>query len=264
MLEINKIHQGDCIEGLRKLNEESVDLVITDPPYNSEKKMGKSFRPNSKNQLSQMEWFMYDQMSSRGYLNWLNMVLREIYRVCKQGTHIYLFCNWKSIRNMMDALECSMFTLNNVITWDKGHFGVGFNYRSQTEFIIFASKNKPRKLNNMGTPNIVKCKRVSNKEMNTLVQKPVELIEFLINSCAKKEDLVLDPFMSSGTTAIACKKNNLNFIGFEINKDYIDIANKRLNQEVLSNSIVPPSNFPTELFSAEKSDIICVKEENQK
>jgi len=228
---LNQIVNIDCREGMKELPDGCVDLVLTDPPFNSEKKMGSSFRPGSKNKINPLEWFIYDNMSGRAYSNWFSIRLKELYRITKSGCHIYIFSNWRSLRNIMDLLEMNFFSINDLIVWDKNQFGIGFYYRPQIEFIIFASKNKPRKLNNQNTSNIFRIKRVSNKDMNTLVQKPVELIEKIINITSSQLDLILDPFMGSGTTAIAAIRTGRNFIGMEISQAYVEIANKRIGYE---------------------------------
>lgn len=230
-IEVNKIYNMDCFEGLLKMVDNSVDLIVIDPPFNSETRLATPFRDETKTKMSDEEWFIYNEMSSRGYLVWMALVYKELHRVLKKGSHIYVFCNWKNIRNTMDLLESNFFTLKDVITWDKKHFGVGFYYRPQTEFIIFASKGKANKINSKGAANIFHIKRVS--QPYTLVQKPIELIEELIKYSSKEGDLVLDVFSCSGTTALASRKNKRNFIGFEINKDHADFSKERLAQQNL-------------------------------
>lgn len=73
-IEIDKIYNIDCIEGMNKIEDEQVDLVVIDPPFNSETKMASPFRPNSKAKMSKQEWFIYNNMSSRGYISWMNRV----------------------------------------------------------------------------------------------------------------------------------------------------------------------------------------------
>lgn len=232
MLEINKIYNMDCFEGLEKIEDESIDCIITDPPFNSETKMASPFRPNSNAKMSEEEWFIYNNMSSRGYISWMNKIFKELNRVLKKGSHLYIFCNWKNIRNTMDILEANFFVLKDVLVWDKGHFGVGFFYRPQTEFIIFASKNKPNRINSKGQANIFKIKRLYNS--HSLVQKPVELIESLVKMSSNENELILDPFMGTGTTAIASRNLKRNSIGFEINKDNYGECKRRLSQETLT------------------------------
>ena len=227
-MELNKIYNQDCIEGMKQLDIESIDLILIDPPFNSELKMSAPFRDTAKTKMSDKEWFIYNEMSSRGYLVWMNTIFKEFYRVLKKKSHIYVFCNWKNIRNTMDLLEANFFTLKDVITWDKEHFGVGFFYRPRTEFIIFASKGKANKINSAGAANIFRIKRQSSPF--TLVQKPVELIEALIKLSSKEGDVILDSFMCSGTTAIASINLKRNYIGFEINPDYCKFAENRIKE----------------------------------
>ena len=231
-MEINKIYNDDCLVGMEKLGDESVDCIIIDPPFNSETKMASPFRPNSKAKMSEQEWFIYNNMSTRGYLSWMNRVFKELQRVLKKGSHIYVFCNWKNMRNTMDILEANFFVQKDLITWDKEHFGVGFFYRPQTEFVLFAYKGtKPNPLNSKSQANIIRLKRLYNAY--SLVQKPSELIERLIELSTKEGELVLDCFMGSGTTAIASRNKKRNFVGWEINKDNYAECQKRISQGVL-------------------------------
>lgn len=244
MLELNKIYNIDCIDGLKQLRDESVDLIIIDPPFNSETKMGSPFRPNSKAKMSEEEWFIYNNMSSRGYITWMNNIFKELYRVLKKGSHVYTFCNWKNIRNTMDVLEVNFFVQKDLLVWDKEHFGVGFFYRPQTEFILFSYKGtKPKQLNSNAQANIIRLKRVNNPY--SLVQKPVELIKKFIELSTQEGDIVLDCFIGTGTTAIASKETKRNFLGFEISKKWYEIANRRLEQTSLS---LPPKRIDT-IFS---------------
>lgn len=207
MIELDKIYNMDCIEGMKQIDDNSIDLISIDPPFNSETKMASPFRPKSKIRMSEKEWFIYNNMSSRGYLSWMNGVFKELNRVLKKGGHVYVFCNWKNMRNTMDILEANFFVQKDLLTWDKEYFGIGFFYRPQTEFILFAYKGmKPRELNSKAQANIFRLKRLSSPY--SLVQKPTELIKRFIELSTSEEDLVLDCFMGSGTTAVACKELN--------------------------------------------------------
>lgn len=125
----------------------------------------------------------------------------------------------------MDLLEANFFVQKDLLTWDKEHFGVGFFYRPQTEFIIVAYKGlKPRPLNRKNQANIFREKRA--KKAYSLVQKPHTLIQKLIELSSNEGDLVLDCFMCSGTTAIASRNTNRRFIGFEINKENFNESQK--------------------------------------
>ena len=117
----------------------------------------------------------------------------------------------------MDILESNFFVQKDVLVWDKEHFGVGFFYRPQTEFIIFASRGKPNRISSKGQANIIRMKRLYNA--HSLVQKPVALIEKLAEMSSNEGDLILDPFMGRGTTAISSRNLKRKYIGFEINKN---------------------------------------------
>lgn len=219
---------GDCLEKMTELPNEHIDLCLIDPPFNSETKMASPFRPNSKTKMSEEEWFIYNNMSSRGYISWMNRIFKEFYRVLKKGSHLYVFCNWKNIRNTMDILESNFFIQKDVLVWDKEHFGVGFFYRPQTEFIIFASKGKPNTISSKGQANIFRIKRVNKP--HSIVQKPVELMEKLIRLSSKQGDLVLDSFMGSGSTGVACMQSGREFIGIEINEGNYKVAENRIKE----------------------------------
>lgn len=229
-MEINKIYPMDCFEGLEKMKDESIDCIITDPPFNSETKMASPFRPDSNAKMSEEEWFIYNNMSSRGYISWMNRIFKELNRVLKKGSHLYVFCNWKNIRNTMDILEANFFILKDLLVWDKEHFGIGFNYRPQTEFILFVSKDKPKRLNSKGQANLFRFKRLY--KAHSLVQKPVGLIQKLVEMSSNEGELILDPFMGTGTTAIASRNIGRKFIGFELNKRNYAECERRLNEPI--------------------------------
>jgi site-specific DNA-methyltransferase (adenine-specific) len=108
-------------------------------------------------------------------------------------------------------------------------------YMDSHEYIIFCRKGKAKRINNCGTKSVLNVDNPRNKVHPT--EKPVELMEVLINNSSQEGELVLDPFMGSGTTAIACINNNRNYIGFELDKQYYDIANVRICKAINEHSI---------------------------
>jgi hypothetical protein len=111
-------------------------------------------------------------------------------------------------------------------------FGIGAGYRSQSEYILVFSKGLPNIFNLRNIGNVIKSKRANNGFHPH--EKPLELIKIFISNSTKENDLVLDCFLGCGTTAVGCKELNRRYIGFEINKDFCDIANKRLEQNSLT------------------------------
>ena len=131
---------------------------------------------------------------------------------------------------MMDTLELASWKLVNIICWDKGHFGTGAGYRSQSEYILVFSKGLPNTFNLRNVANVIKAKRENKLHPH---QKPLELIEIFVKNSTKEGDTILDPFIGCGTTALASRRNNRKYIGYELSKEYVEIANQQLNQCVL-------------------------------
>ena len=331
MLEINKIHQGDCLEKLKEVSDNSVDLVIIDPPYN----------------IKIDEW---DNIGSiEEYVGWIETVCNELIRVTRKNGSIYIFGDMNFIGDIKVMMNKKDVKLNSWIIWDKGSKAQNStrSYVNVTEHLLFYVKgickdlNIPTELNTVRNYlreekrksqitnkqfnemfsefyNKVGCRDRSviehyfsemqwvfpskeiyeeilqktgffkknyyelkkeyrsliftfnvddirfkrnprdkrefnhdkqlmpntwyfnNKQEMTLYNhttvKPLELIKTIVKASSNKGDIILDCFMGSGTTAVACKELGRNFIGIEKESKYIDIANKRLSQKSLSQS----------------------------
>jgi len=225
MIERNKIYCMDCLEGMKQIEDNSIDLLITDPPYSTP--IITAFgRKKVKN---------YGDLSIQKHF--IQLIVNEFRRISKQDGRGYIFCDDNYYPIIHQTLyECPSIQL---LIWDKGRIGMGRPYRKQHELIAHFRKKGKGVLNTTQTKKsystILKYPVIpSNKRLHG-AEKPIKLISDIIFADSKEEDLVLDPFMGSGTTAVACKQLNRNFIGFEINQKYVDIANKRLAQETLKN-----------------------------
>lgn len=226
-MELNKIYNGDCLEIMKTFPDKSVDLIVTDPPYS-----GLNSKSRGDGRFSQQEYHIeFDDMSERAFLMFIRPIFQELYRVLKVGGHMYVFTDWKQLRNMADQVELASFKIVGLICWDKGHFGTGAGYRSQGEYILVFSKGIPNTFNLKNVGNVIKEKRESGKHPH---QKPLRLLKtFIENSTSTLDCLVLDPFLGSGTTAVAAKQLGRNYIGIEISEKYCKIAEERLKQDVL-------------------------------
>jgi site-specific DNA-methyltransferase (adenine-specific) len=224
---LNKVINGDCIDVMAEIPDDSLDLVLTDPPYS-----GLNSKSRGEGRFSQAEHHIeFDDMSERAFLLFIKPVFRELYRILKVGGHLYCFTDWKQLRNMADCLELCSFKIVNLICWDKGHFGTGAGYRSQSEYVLVFSKGVPNTFNLRNVGNVIKESRVrSNSHPH---QKPEKLVEILIKNSTNEGGVVLDPFLGSGTTAVSCKELKRNFIGIEISREYCDVARNRLGQKTL-------------------------------
>ena len=239
-MELNKIYNMDCLEGMKQLNNESVDLIVTDPPYNTKIDTTGGGGQRGSNRLNN---FFKDTFTDKEYQDLINNSVNEMYRVLKQNKAIYLFINWKQLGKWLDSMGKIGFTIKNVIVWDKVVHGLNYhNYAYTYELIIYAVKgdffpnNKSAFDKRKGFyKDIWHIQRNidTNKESIHETVKQIDVIRTPILHASEENDLILDPFMGSGTTAVACQQLNRNFIGFEIEQKYIDLANKRLSQKGL-------------------------------
>lgn len=223
-MEINKIYNEDCLEGIQKIASASIDTIITDPPYFIG--MTHNGKKGNYNDLIIMKPF-FDSLFS------------EFSRVIKENGKVYIFCDWRTYAFYYPLL-LKHISVRNMLVWDKIS-GPGSSYAFTHELILFAEKDTPymKGSNIFRIPGFSAGAKKTNGEMLHPTQKPVEVIEKLITDSTKEGDLVLDCFMSSGTTAVATKKLNRNFIGFEIQEKYITISENRLKQV----EILPTFNF---------------------
>jgi len=205
-------------ELLKKIPDQSIDLVVTDPPYNMDY--------SGRGKVNSFDGFLNDNLTPEEHTEWFDGILQEFYRVLKEDTAVYIFIDFRNYARMFDIVK-KYFTIKNCIVWDKCSIGMGQSYRFQHEFIIYAIKGKP-KLNfvKRNVSDVWHIKRASGYKHPT--QKPLDIMMLPIEYSSKEEDVVLDPFVGSGTVAVACKALNRNFICSDVSKEYCDLSNERL------------------------------------
>lgn len=225
-MKINEIANVDCIEGMRNLPDNSVDLLIADPPY------GIDFNSNYRKQstLKSVDGILNDGKDNTEFLA---EVLTEIDRVLKDGSHVYWFMRWDRIHLQLPLLE-RHFNVKNSLVWMKNNWSMGDltgAYAGQYETILFAQKGR-RKLNEVDGKkrhtDILQFDRISPNKLRHSHEKPEDLIEFLIRKSSSEGETVLDPFCGSGTTAVCAKRLGRNFLTAELDADYAQIARQRL------------------------------------
>ncbi len=203
-----QVFKEDAVEWLSTLADASVDLVITDPPYESlekHRKIGTTTRLKV-SKASSNQWFQIFPNER------FESLLQEVYRVLKKNSHFYLFCDQETMFVIKPIAEKVGFKFWKPIVWDKVTIGMGYHYRARHEYILFFEKGK-RKLNDLGVPDILQSKRVYR---GYPTEKPVDLLEVLISQSTTEGELVMDPFFGSGSTLVAAKKLNRNYIGCDI------------------------------------------------
>lgn len=226
-----ELHNVDSIKYMKTLPSESISLIVTDPPY----------KITARGSSGTMGGYIVNDLSKKGNIFEHNDIkisdyAPEFYRLLKDGSHCYVMTNHINLIEMLNTFtECGFHFIKSLI-WDKGNKISGQYYMTQFEYILFFRKGRGIPINNCGTSDIlsIPIKKLKNNSINLHdTEKPVELMKILIANSSKELDVVLDPFMGIGSTGIACKQLNRNFIGCEIDKKFYDIANRRFNEENL-------------------------------
>lgn len=230
-MEINKIYKIDCMEYMKTLPNESIDLIVTDPPY---KVTARGNAGNSGGMLRK-------KINRRGMVFKhndikINEFIPELYRVLKEGSHCYIMTNHVNLIEMLNvAKECGFHFIKSLI-WNKGNKIMGQCYMSQFEYILFFRKGKHKKINNCGTPDILdipnkKTKDETGKNLHD-TEKPIDLMKILVENSSNEGDLIYEPFMGIGSTVLACIKLNRNYVATEIDESYFNIAKNRIKESL--------------------------------
>lgn len=212
---MNEIINMKWEDAIKQVLPNSIDLVVTDPPY------GMKFQSNHRK-------VQHKSIQNDDNLDWLEGWVVELKRVCKEEAHIYIFCSWHNIDIFKQKIG-AYFQVKNILIWEKNNTGMGDlegDYAPKYEMILFCS-NGSKKLNGGRDANILKAKRTGNENHPT--EKPVNLIAYLIEKSSKEGDIVLDTFAGSFSTAQAAKSLSRNFYCFEIEEDYCKKAKNLLN-----------------------------------
>jgi site-specific DNA-methyltransferase (adenine-specific)/modification methylase len=252
---LNSIIFGDCIVELKKLQNNSVDLLLTDPPYNASSTVinlpnnttgGAFYKINE-------EWDKFD--NSADYLNWTRQWLKETDRVLKNMGSSLICCSIHNISEIIFVLKELKYRPLNIITWKKTNPMPNITKRMLThsvEFVVWFAKDRGwtfnyddmKKYNNnkqlRDVWEFALCQgnerlKGKNNRASHPTQKPLKLFDRLIEMASNKNDIILDPFIGSGTTAISCLNMSRNYIGIENNVDYYNLANARINEYLEKN-----------------------------
>jgi len=228
------LNRGDAIDWLRALSDASVDLIVTDPPYESLEKhraIGTTTRLKH-SKASSNDWFEIFPNSR------FEELFTELYRVLKKNRHLYLFCDQETMFVAKPIAEAAGFRFWKPLIWDKQKIGMGYHYRSRYELVLFFEKGK-RKLNDLGIPDVIQVPRVHN---GYPAEKPVAVSETLIRQSTAVNELVIDPFMGSGSVGVAALSLRRRFMGNDSCEEAVKVSKVRLFDHVATNGNgSPPS-----------------------
>ena len=223
------IHQGDALELLRGVPDDSVDLVVTDPPFAID------FRPqrNNYHRTGSRVVEGYREIAAEDYLSFTKEWMGQASRVLRSTGSLYVFSGWNRLRDVLQALDETGFTTINHLIW-KYQFGVFTKKRYVTSHyhILFAVKD-PKRYFFCKAEHYPEDVWVINREYWTGKRKtptklPLALVKKILAFSSREGDLVLDPFLGSGTVAVAAKEMGRHYLGFEIVPEYYRFAMERL------------------------------------
>ncbi|MCE5304380.1 site-specific DNA-methyltransferase [bacterium] len=248
-LEFNKVYNMDCIEGMKNIPNNSIDLVITDPPFAIDFKA----KRNNYNRTESRVMEGYNEISKVDYSNFTAQWMKEVYRVLKNSGSMYVFSGWNNLKDILIAIDDLGFITVNHIIW-KYQFGVVTKRKfvSSHYHCLYVCKNDDERkffpysrhrkeeedkdggsLHYQDKEDVWTIKREYwTGDKKTPTKLPQELIKKILMYSSEEGDVVLDPFLGSGQVAVVSKMMKRQFIGFEIINEYYEFAKKRLDDNI--------------------------------
>ena len=217
---INKIHCADCLEIMKQIPDKSIDLVLTDPPYNI----------NLKPQRWLTDAIENDNMNKEDFILFLDKYFSECKRILKDDTFLISFLGWSTIPEFRYVLD-KYFELKSMPIWVKNNFWIWYYTRPQYEPMLLYLNGKPPVLQNP-ISDVIKEDKIQIPVHSC--EKPVNLYRYLLNNLSKKWDIIFEWFWGVCWIAVACKELWMNYIVCELDPKYVDIANKRLANTTIS------------------------------
>ena len=246
-ISFNNIYNCDCIQGMKSVPKNKIDLVITDPPF------AINFRAKKANYNRKQSHVLegYNEISAENYYDFTLEWMSQVHRILKESGSMYLFSGWNNLKEILMAIDDVGFHLVNHIIW-KYQFGVVTKNKYVTSHYhcLYVCKNEKKRkffpfkrfsknaksedghsLHYQDKEDVWEIKREYwTGETKTPTKLPAEIIEKILFYSSKKNDIVFDPFLGSGQVAVVSKIHERRFCGFEVVKDYYKFAKKRLDE----------------------------------
>jgi len=225
------VEHGEALECLAKLGDETVQALVTDPPYASggfkevERARGSAMISHEGEQ--RMGWFSGDAMGTSGLVWLLRSVAVQASRVLRDDGHLLVFCDWRMIASLLPALESSGLRNRNLLIWEKESVGMGSGFRPMHECCLHLTKGTG-KYYAADTGNVSKCRRVPGAQKEHPTEKPADLMRSIVRVVAGPGDLVVDPFCGSGQTGVAAVRLGCRFYGIERDARFVPVSRERL------------------------------------
>lgn len=219
------LKQGDCLDLMKKIPDNSIDLIVTDPPYKTITG-GDSDGKNSERPKGMLSGNrkLFAHQNNIKISDWIP----ELYRIAKNKSHIYIFTNSLNLNEILTTSINNGFKLHNILVWEKNNCTPSQFYMKNCEYVLFLRKGKAKWINDIGGSKTVhKFNNVIGNK-NHPTEKPIDLLQFYIANSSNEGETVFDPFMGSGSTGVAAKNLNRNFYGIELDEHYYEIAKNRI------------------------------------
>lgn len=235
------IFNEDAVACLHKLEDNSIDCIITDPPYpvigggsGGIDSSSSAARPTGILSKNDGKIFTHNNLEIKDWIY-------ECYRVLKSETHLYVMTNFLNLQDYMQEIQNAGFELHNLLIWEKNNATPNRWYMKNCEYIIFARKGAAKAINNCGTKTVMQFANVKNRIHPT--EKPVELLKTLIENSSNPGDIVLDPFGGSFSTALACLMTGRKAISFELDTELYEKGKNRLENFNPEDAIITTKIF---------------------
>jgi len=228
--QVDEIYCGDALELMKEIPDETIDLIVTDPPFAIDFKA----KRNNYNRTQERVIEGYNEIPKEKYYDFTVNWMKECYRILSQAGSMYVFSGWTNLKDILNGLDEVGFTTINHLIW-KYQFGVFTEKKYVTSHyhILFIVKNSQKyKFNKIEHyPEdvwIIKREYWTGKR-KTPTKLPLELVRKILLFSSNEGDIVFDPFLGSGTTAVVAKMLGRHYLGFEIVKDYYEFAKERIS-----------------------------------
>ena len=237
---IEELAHADCLEYMSTMEDESIDLVVTDPPYLMDYKTGRRNNKADKYDVNRedVKHKFSTVIHGDNDPDLISKYIKECYRIMKPNTAMYMFCNSNKVAFFVDELE-KLFTVRNIIVWVKNNHTAGdlrYAFGKKHEFIILVNKGEAP-IQGKRIQDVWKFDKVVGNDQLHQNQKPLDLIKQCIEKHSKLNDIVFDGFGGSGTTAVAARDLNRQYICIEKDDEYFKVAEERLAAGITSTII---------------------------
>ena len=222
-----ELMQGDCLELMNQIPDGSVDMVLTDPPY------GMDYQSNRRVVSEKFVKIKNDKT-----LEWVDDFIDQCHRVMKTDSALYFFCSWHNMDYFKVAIE-RKFKLKNILVWVKNNHGSGdlkAGFAPKHEFIFYAHKGRSL-FREKRISDVLEFPKIHSSKLLHPTEKNVDMLELLTRQNSDSGQIVLDPFMGSGTTGVACANTCRKFICIEMDEKYFEIAKNRVESAYSKNEL---------------------------